>query len=370
MRYKSLDSLRGVAALAVVVHHAAMMLYTIPFPTWINATPLRVIFDGNDSVLIFFALSGFVLFLTVQKAEPFGYVPYLVRRFMRLYVPFAAAILGSALLYVLVRPEAIPGATRWLAHSSWQAPPSPSLVGWHLALTDDGNLQGLDNVMWSLVQEARFSLVFPVLAWCVARNWLVSAVVAAFVSVAAHLVILHHAAGWRYDPAETLQYLFLFVGGAALALNAATVRACLERASRPTRIALWVASFLLVAFPVKSVFGIVAYVAAISLVALCFADRDAKGALSHPALTWLGRVSYSLYLVHVPILVAAAHLFYGKLPLPYIVLGAIALSLVVSEASYRFIEKPAINVGRKFSATFEKPKPAFANADEARIVRG
>lgn len=346
------------------------MFYSIPFPKWINATPLRVIFDGNDSVSIFFALSGFVLFLTVRKTASFGYVPYLVRRFMRLYVPFAAAILGSALLYVLVRPEAIPDATFWLAHLSWQAPPSPGLIGWHLALTDYSDLQGLDNVMWSLVQEARFSIVFPVLAWCVSRNWVVATVVAACVSVGAHLVVLRHTADWRFDPAETSQYLFLFVGGAALALNATAVRSWIENAPRAARIALWVAAVLLVAFPVKSVVGIVAYGAAIALVALCFADRDAQSVLSHPALSWLGRVSYSLYLVHVPILVAAAHLFYGKLPLSFVVPGAIVVSLVVSELSYRFVEKPSIDLGRRFSAAFEKPKTAFSPSDEPRALRG
>lgn len=61
-RIASLDSLRGLAALSVVVWHIATMF---PFSSdpWFARTPFHIFGDGEEAVAIFFALSGFVLML-------------------------------------------------------------------------------------------------------------------------------------------------------------------------------------------------------------------------------------------------------------------------------------------------------------------
>jgi peptidoglycan/LPS O-acetylase OafA/YrhL len=95
--------------------------------------------------------------------------------------------------------------------------------------------------------------------------------------------------------------------------------------------------------------------AAILLVALCLADPWAHAALSHGFPTWLGRISYSLYLVHRPVLLTLVHVFWGKVPLQYILLCTVLLSLLLADLTYRVVEKPSIDLGRRLALLLGTP---------------
>jgi peptidoglycan/LPS O-acetylase OafA/YrhL len=274
---------------------------------------------------------------------------------MRLYPPFAAAVLGSALLYDLVRPRAIPLLGSWFNKSCWQLPPTASVIAGHLALTDRVDLQGLDNVMWSLVHEARISVIFPLIAFCVWKNWYVTAIASLIISVASRHIDQSLAPGWPYDPFATLKYVFLFAGGAALSLKAETVRRWLRGAPPWARAALWASALAFITFPTSPRLGVIATFSALLLVALCFADPRVDAILSHRFPTWLGRISYSLYLIHLPVLLALVHLFWAKVALQYILLCALLLSLLIADLAYRIVEKPSIDLGRRLALLFKTP---------------
>ena len=364
VRYTSLDSLRGIAALIVVLHHCALMYFGYSFPAVIRYSPLRVLLDGKASVLVFFALSGFVLFLTFRSKDHFHYHPYIIKRFLRLYPPFAVAILGSALLYKIVNPQPIPALGTWLT-TSWTLPPTMTVIAGHLAMTDKEAWQGLDNVMWSLGHEARISVIFPLLALCVWRKWWAAVIVTAIISVVSGRVEAVHPFAWTYNPFLTLQYLFLFAGGAAVALHATTIRRWFAGALAWQRWGIWALTLILVTFSLNPVIGILADCAAVALVALCFADSRVSDVLSHSWFAWLGRVSYSLYLLHVPILIALLHVFYGRLPLPGIFVCMIVLSLVAADISYRLVEKPSIELGRRLAGALQRRARSFRSGEEA-----
>ncbi len=122
VRVRSLDSLRGIAALMVVLHHCAITYFPESRPSWITHTPLRLLVDGHAAVLTFFALSGFVLFHSFTNVDRFDYFPYIVKRFTRIYPAFGAAVLLSAALWVLVKPHPIPALGAWFNNYSWQPP--------------------------------------------------------------------------------------------------------------------------------------------------------------------------------------------------------------------------------------------------------
>jgi uncharacterized membrane protein len=84
-RVRSLDGLRGVAALIVVVHHALLTSPTLArvnygavpgsvhgFLWWMTYTPLHLIWAGPEAVFVFFVLSGFVLFLRPRRRGSVG----------------------------------------------------------------------------------------------------------------------------------------------------------------------------------------------------------------------------------------------------------------------------------------------------------
>ena len=116
--------------------------------------------------------------------------------------------------------------------------------------------------------------------------------------------------------------------------------------SAATRAVLWVASFAALIYPtiasdVPLIFGL----GGLGIIALSLSSPRAQHLLAADPIMWLGRVSYSLYLVHLIVLEAAAHLLFGLLPLSVILLGAILVSLVCAHVAYHLIERPASSSG-------------------------
>ncbi|HXL72045.1 MAG TPA: acyltransferase family protein, partial [bacterium] len=67
--------------------------------------------------------------------------------------------------------------------------------------------------------------------------------------------------------------------------------------------------------------------------------------LMNKKLLWVGKVSYSLYLIHMVVLQAAIYFFPGAIPLAGRVIFGGCLSFAVAGLSYQFLELPCINIG-------------------------
>jgi len=106
-----LDGLRGVAAVNVMIMHffvalAPAMVYGSTMPSHFgkldllfSSTPLGLIGAGNFSVCIFFVLSGYVLTRKYFKTKDNSVIiSSAVRRYLRLFVPVFAAVMLSYLL--------------------------------------------------------------------------------------------------------------------------------------------------------------------------------------------------------------------------------------------------------------------------------
>ncbi len=71
----SLIGLRGVAAMAVVISHIINTAPALVHPGlwsvawWFSYTPINLLWDGDESVLLFFVLSGFVLARPFTRKE-------------------------------------------------------------------------------------------------------------------------------------------------------------------------------------------------------------------------------------------------------------------------------------------------------------
>ena len=64
---------------------------------------------------------------------------------------------------------------------------------------------------------------------------------------------------------------------------------------------------------------------------------------------WLGRVSYSLYLVHLPIFLALYPVLAGRVPFPAAALLLIVASLAAAAVMHRLVEAPATRLGRRLT---------------------
>lgn len=110
-QYQFSDGLRGLAAIQVVLLHYASVFLPVfahegstpayQAEQWLSKSPLFFLIDGGTAVCIFFAISGFVLASSFQKS-PIKVLPAIARRTTRLFVPVAiAACFAWALLSLM-----------------------------------------------------------------------------------------------------------------------------------------------------------------------------------------------------------------------------------------------------------------------------
>ena len=175
MRVRVLDSLRGLAALMVVLYHAWQTLPAGPLADGIRQgllfTPFKAAVGARPAVILFFVLSGYVLALALARGPGLGmsWGGFVLRRICRIWLPFAASILLSAGLWWAMRPAALDGVHPWFNADPWSALPDAEALWRHLAMLGDTHSAHLNVVMWSLTYELRISLVFPLLLLAVRR---------------------------------------------------------------------------------------------------------------------------------------------------------------------------------------------------------
>ena len=319
-----LDGLRGLAALYVVLSHAAltMLLIMKTVPHWGSAV-LRPFSFGHYAVAVFIVLSGFCLMLPVAASADGqlrgGGRLYLVRRARRILPPYYAAFV-LALLLVPVGAE-----VRRLAGITLDNPDQISIgnILAHLLLVHNWNplyVQSIDGPLWSVATEWQIYFFLPFLLlplW--RRGGLAAALVAAFaIGLAPHFLLpKRHNFDWACP-----WYLGLFALGMAGAVISAgrdgRHRSIFEKT--PWGL-LTAASAVLVALghfltPQTSAgdgssqwfMDIFCGLFSMCLLLLCSRRAQAGGAYwltdilqSRPVMA-LGAMSYSLYLIHLPVL--------------------------------------------------------------------
>ncbi len=361
-RLEELDSLRGAAALVVVFHHTLMVLphfsdftagRTRPHglgEMLMFQTPLALLWAGHAAVLLFFTLSGFVLALPWLNGRAPTYPVFAVRRIFRIYAPYMAVVGAVMLLLVSVRFGPLPGLSSWL-NKSWNHPVTWNVLVQHLLMTGADDF--VDNPVWSLDWEMRISAVFPLLMLPLAR-WRAAG------GLAAGAALLGAYFGFELFPKEEdqgdpvfLLYTLGFVVGATLASLQDQIRTLLAKpwASLGLAAAAAVTLSRTPPFAWQDTPGeLIMLAGAVALICATIAPGPLHDALLRPALKSLGRISYSLYLVHVPVILLTAHLLYGRAPVWAImgvsVFGALALAIGVN----RLVEEPFDRLGRWLSA--------------------
>ena len=350
-----LDGLRGIASLWVVFFHVGAD--SLPALAAAMPSPLRIaLFEkGSLGVAIFFVLSGFVISYSLRKVTiDRNYLTnFTLRRWVRLSPPYYASIVVGL---------AITGLATHLKGESLPLPSLPVLVGHLLYLQDVLGLGHINDVYWTLCLEMQFYLLFCGLLWFAQRY--------SQRSSSGDTVAQFHQ--------RTSQLLFL-VGGCAAAICPLFI----EAAVRPVWFIHQVYAFLLGVFAYwcwaqrlspacfysysavilagavihQDYFAMTAVGTAIGL--LKIAQLQCLGQwLAGPVMQFLGRVSYSLYLIHVPI--AGGVIFVGRKALgtglwvdTAILGGAIVASLVAATVLWWLTECPSIAWSKRL-----KPKPA------------
>lgn len=363
-RLAELDSLRGLAALSVVFYHFKLLWdeRTLSGITQlIYRGPLRLISPGTEAVVLFFILSGFVLSIPAIQGRAQPYPVFFIRRVFRIYLPYLAAlalsVLGAATLHGYV-----PG-TAWF-HRTWSQPLDWHLVLQHVLFLGVYNSDQLNTAFWSLIVEMRVSLVFPAL--CALVLWLKpaqSALCAIFFSLSSWALLRGTP---HMDPLlrETLGFVAVFIVGIYLARQQKQISQLYSSLSRAAKILIATACILLFVYAGTTLplvilkvtgrsFGFLGeWLGALGgagIVVFSLNSQHCRKVLLLQPVRFLGRVSYSMYLVHGTILFAFVHLLFGRMRLLLIFPFYFITVMVASAILYRFVEKPSMEWGRRIS---------------------
>lgn len=355
-RFQEIDALRGIAALLVLWMHVSELFIKTEAIAG-RGTGLfeiaSVLDFGRVGVVLFFAISGFVICNSLRGEKKAASQRFLIRRLMRLYPAFWLSVLFAAWLFVSVLGRPIEASTI-VANLTM----IPVVLG-------ESQILGL---YWTLETE----LVFYLLCWVlfmlgVLRSpWVVAAVMWAlmllFVLMMQGWVAMPDVPQWQSMP----YHLSIMLWGGLLRYwyDHPNEKIVFRHTHLPLKWLLLV-QLLLILSPF--IYGVVVlglsgetaalmksvpYVLAIAL----FWVFGFWFPLRWRGLVWLGTISYSLYLFH-PMIFHAVHQLLALLPqsfseqhLSVYLLVCALFSILLAAAVYYLVEKPAIQLARKWTA--------------------
>lgn len=306
-----LDGLRAVAALMVFFHHA---------------TPGTYLGGWDAGLMVFFALSGYLLYRPFV-AGPVDLRKYAIRRLLRIYPAYLVAAVGIALLHDYpFEPVGV------LTMSN-----TPVIVAWTLQI------------------EVVFYATLPLLA-LVARNRRPALLAVAALSLAIGAVSL---ATTRVFPGGFPAWAWAFVPGMIVAQIAQLRPAALARATHPLVPTVGLVLLAMSIVPDIRYPDVAAAVGSAVLIAWIL-TRPAPGRRLASVLIAGGALSYSFYLWHEALMMV------DRPPSPIGVVLALLLSGFVAAAVYLVVERPAIRLARRLTTDAQRsPSLPLAEGPQA-----
>ncbi|HKN71329.1 MAG TPA: acyltransferase [Terriglobales bacterium] len=366
-----LDTLRGVAILAVVFYHGLSQCDTTGLPGIARAVFAASRF-GWLGVNLFFVLSGFLItgILLDSKGTPRYYKSFYVRRALRILPAYLLLLL---LLLLLPRIGIVEGRISW------------SFVGLSLIyLSNVTNFFGVAmqyGPLWSLAVEEQFYLLWPAAVRNLSQRALAFCALAVFLGCP-----LLRAIAFAYGHPAEVWYTWMVADGLAsgslLAISSRTLLT--DRRSMKWFSALCMtASLLLISLAAR--FGTLSPVPPTTLLgaslrwtlfnvlftgmlgtALLLGASGWAQIVRRPVLQFFGEISYGLYLIHTLVFEVTGHFVapvamrlarfrvQGDAPLPLILIrflvGAVAATLIAF-LSRRYFEEPFLKLKNRWAAS-------------------
>lgn len=318
-----IDSLRSFAAISVCLFHFICTTTGLEYPAMMSAIAAY----GQNGVLVFFVISGFIIPWSMyhNHYRPGSVLRFMAKRLIRLEPPYLASIL-LILIIAFIKTR---------LHVGTDSPEdiTAARIGLHFGYLINffPEYKWLNNVYWTLAIEFQYYLLMSFLYLLFVHQSL-------WLRVPAYLLCF--AMAW-YVPDASLNhfpaYAPLFLFGISVFQYKTRLVGMLECAC--IMIACFVYNYAVMS-PTAACFGL-----ATALVILFFAG------IKVPVLNWLGKMSYSIYLIHpvvgaavVNILSRQAHTTGIKL---VVLLAGLIVTFVSSYIMYLLIEKPSKNLSSK-----------------------
>lgn len=370
-RYSYIDAARGFAALWVVCYHLWKRFYPglstqggplpggPPGDSWDTFTLFAFGF-GYSGITLFFVLSGLCIHLPQARRRVYriDVSSFAARRFWRLYPAYLASIVFSVLALTL--PKLLL-AFQGRSFDWWaEAHAGDAVVNALFLQQIWPDSLGLNGVYWTLVYEMQFYVAYPALIWCIRKTSLGTM----------GAILLACEVYFAFSPSSIPCFFLGKYFEWYLGVLAAEV--IVHRANRvsPTLLGLGMgiglgggvlSVFVPALYPLRDVLFATGYFGLILLIAT---SRGSLGTLFDlQILAGVGLFSYSLYLIHVPVIdlvwVGLDRLMSPRLQSPaaarWLSLAAVPISVIAAYVFYRLFERPFFHVKTHAAARPKKP---------------
>nr|WP_321302503.1 acyltransferase [uncultured Trichococcus sp.] len=330
-RIEIFDGMRGLASVIVMIFHMAVWtvygysaneykIFANSFWRVATQTPLKLIWGGNEAVLVFYIIGGFVLARPYLSGRKLDFKPFIIKRWIRLMLPYVLIITVTVMLIALfgawkqetidlsgsfnVKWKRVPNALEMLLY----------FVGY------DYNLNILSGAFWSMVQEWRLSFILPFIAVALHRysTWKVLGCYAVLQQGIEALTDWGMRSGtvWVAHLSESFNrtnyYALFFVMGAVLAKHLPAIRAFVREHHRFRILSAWAIPFLIPSQWILAALGLSFQVrnallltglGIILFLLLCMESPRLTAFFKSKPLLLLGKLSFSLYLTHTTAIV-------------------------------------------------------------------
>lgn len=332
-----IDGLRAVAVLSVLLFHAGY--------GWFSG--------GYVGVDVFFVISGFLITRIIANGldtGTFSFTKFYRRRIRRLFPAYLVLIIAVVLVgFWLSLPKELIDLGQSLVASAGFA---TNVLFWQ----ESGYFAGASEIKpllhtWSLSVEEQFYLVFPALLLLMARfapnhrAFWVWILFAASLGLSEFMLTRYESATFYLLP--TRAWELLLGSGLALLPAVARPRAWLAHVAGISGLLL-IAGAVVLMTPLTSFPGLNALAPCVGAAAIIWAGPErtiVNRLLSVRAMTFIGKISYSLYLWHWPVF--AYYRYYNIEELSAVqVAGALLLSFVLAVLSWKFVEQPFRSASR------------------------
>jgi peptidoglycan/LPS O-acetylase OafA/YrhL len=339
----ALDGIRAVAVLFVMAGH------------------LNLVYAGGLGVDIFFVLSGYLITaILVSEFSASGRISlkkFYARRALRILPAVILLLLALNIFVAITQPREEAATLRWDSLGALFY-----IANWLRAFGHDIGILGH---LWSLSIEEQFYFFWPItLAFLLSRNLSPNKIV---LLIGLAVLLVNADRIYIYRGIESFNRIYNGLDTRADALLIGCALGLSGYGILPRRVfalpgligAGFVGYVLFRSYPVRAnlqvLFGLTiggslfAVGVALSLAAVLSNPQSIFAKLLRlPPLVWTGRLSYGLYLWHYPIFTFVAGWLPGLTPL-----GSMALKIcgtfLSATLSYYFLERPCLNLKRKFS---------------------
>jgi peptidoglycan/LPS O-acetylase OafA/YrhL len=348
-----LTSIRGVAALWVVALHLSVNL-----PLYLATRPpaellARMFAGGYFAVDIFFLLSGYIMMETYGTAA--NSVAFFRNRLARIF-PLHLVVASLVVFYILVIDNGgiLKSTTKYMTMQDLPLYFTLTFVWFGILVPAVWN-----SPVWSLSAELAAYIIFPGLQYLLRHSSPRGILICLILLLGAQYLLLAITGFQSTGIIAVLRAIFGFAAGTML---------CSTRNAHP--LPAWLADFATAWLLVCSLLGqlpLAVFPAALLVAAL----RSPGDSLCHRVLTtapahWTGKISFSIYLVHIPVLFLGTLLLarlggthHPQDALVFVLIYLVAL-LAVSSLTYRFIEKPGRTFTRRLLLWCWRAIPASA----------